>query len=206
MYEYATIHAEQKFIKQCSNTFFYTCIGKFPSNNGPTQKLNMVQKALLSIHSLIHSAIYIAPLQVLYYSEALPTTARIPYRSFTPKRNATVGKKTCPRSLHGGQSGSRTHDPPVESYRLNQVATMSHNAAVRINPWQGLQAFSFRHQYIRTRTLIPHEPMNHSIPYFRTTCSKEIFPTTFSSSKIYLYSPKFLMTLFKSHLLPVCNF
>src|SRR6218665_1085142 len=53
----------------------------------------MVQKALLSIHSLIHSAIYIAPLQVLYYSEALQTTARIPYRSFTPKRNATVGKK-----------------------------------------------------------------------------------------------------------------
>ena len=34
----------------------------------------------------IHSAISIAPLQVLYYSEALPTTARILYRSFTPKR------------------------------------------------------------------------------------------------------------------------
>src|SRR6218665_4218438 len=33
---------------------------------------------------------------------------------------------TCPRSLHGGQSGSRTHDPPVKSYRLNQGATMSH--------------------------------------------------------------------------------
>src|SRR6218665_1231387 len=37
-------------------------------------------------HSFIHSAISIAPLQVLYYSEALPTTARILYRSFTPKR------------------------------------------------------------------------------------------------------------------------
>src|SRR6218665_831202 len=37
------------------------------------------------IHSFI-SAISIAPLQVLYYSEALPTTARILYRSFTPKR------------------------------------------------------------------------------------------------------------------------
>ena len=36
-------------------------------------------------HSFI-PAISIAPLQVLYYSEALPTTARIPYRSFTPKR------------------------------------------------------------------------------------------------------------------------
>src|SRR6218665_1942137 len=31
-------------------------------------------------------AISIAPLQVLYYSEALPTTERILYRSFTPKR------------------------------------------------------------------------------------------------------------------------
>src|SRR6218665_2355394 len=38
------------------------------------------------IHSFIHSAISIAPLQVFYYSEALPTTARILYRSFTPKR------------------------------------------------------------------------------------------------------------------------
>src|SRR6218665_1011100 len=39
----------------------------------------------LFIHSFI-SAISIALLQVLYYSEALPTTARILYRSFTPKR------------------------------------------------------------------------------------------------------------------------
>src|SRR6218665_1467591 len=31
-------------------------------------------------------AISIAPLQVLYYLEALPTTARILHRSFTPKR------------------------------------------------------------------------------------------------------------------------
>ena len=37
---------------------------------------------------IIHSFIpvnSIAPLQVLYHSEALPTTARILYRSFTPK-------------------------------------------------------------------------------------------------------------------------
>jgi len=40
----------------------------------------------MEIHSFIHSAISLAPLQVLYYSEALPTTARILYRSFTPKR------------------------------------------------------------------------------------------------------------------------
>src|SRR6218665_3341900 len=39
------------------------------------------------IHSFI-PAISIAPLQVLYYSEALPTTARILYWSFTPKRTS----------------------------------------------------------------------------------------------------------------------
>src|SRR6218665_392391 len=40
---------------------------------------------VLVFHSFI-PAISIAPLQVHYYSEALPTTARILYRSFTPKR------------------------------------------------------------------------------------------------------------------------
>ena len=37
------------------------------------------------VHSFI-PGISIAPLQVLYYSEALPTSARIMYRSFMPKR------------------------------------------------------------------------------------------------------------------------
>jgi len=37
------------------------------------------------IHSFI-LVISIAPLHVHYYSEALPTAARILYRSFTPKR------------------------------------------------------------------------------------------------------------------------
>ena len=47
-----------------------------------------------AIHSFI-LAISIAPLKVLYYSEALPTTTRIGllYRSFTPKRTGgIVGK------------------------------------------------------------------------------------------------------------------
>ena len=76
------------------------------------------------IHSFI-PVISIAPFQVLYYSEALPTTARILYRSFTPKCTGNCRYRTCPRSLRGGKSGSRTHDPPVESYRLNQGATTS---------------------------------------------------------------------------------
>src|SRR6218665_1659663 len=65
------------------------------------------------IHSFI-PAISIAPLQVLYPSEALPTKARILYRSFTPKHTGNCRYMTCPRSLRDGYSGSRTHDPPVE--------------------------------------------------------------------------------------------
>src|SRR6218665_1870470 len=51
---------------------------------------------MIYYYSFIHSfilAISIAPLQVLYYSEALPTTARILYRSFTRKRTGNcIGK------------------------------------------------------------------------------------------------------------------
>src|SRR6218665_1667310 len=54
-----------------------------------------------SFHSFI-PAISIAPLQALYYSEALPTTARILYRSFTPKRTGNCRYRTCPKFLHGG--------------------------------------------------------------------------------------------------------
>src|SRR6218665_3400760 len=89
----------------------------------------MADSQHMTFHSFIHSfipAISIAPLQVLYYSEALPTTARILYRSFTPKRTGNCRSRTCPRFLHGGYSGNRTHDPPVKSYRLNQGVTMSH--------------------------------------------------------------------------------
>src|SRR6218665_4182333 len=59
------------------------------------------------VHSFIHSGHFysahsIAPIQVLYYSEALPTIARILYRRFTPKRTGNCRYRTCPRSLRGG--------------------------------------------------------------------------------------------------------
>src|SRR6218665_219273 len=50
---------------------------------------------LLFNHSFIHSfilAISITPLQVHYYSEAPPNTARILYRCFTPKRTGNCNK------------------------------------------------------------------------------------------------------------------
>ena len=63
------------------------------------------------------------PLQVHYYSEALPTQhgycARVSRRSAT----GNCELRTCPRSLRGGYSGSRTHDPSDERRRLYQCAT-----------------------------------------------------------------------------------
>jgi len=71
-------------------------------------------------------AISIAPLQVLYYSEALPTTARILYRSFTPEAHRQLQVKDLPRVLKWQLELESNHDPPVESHRLNQGATTSH--------------------------------------------------------------------------------
>src|SRR6218665_3371836 len=48
--------------------------------------INLSGAILIAIHSFIHSGHFYSALQVLYYSEMLPTTARILCRSFTPKR------------------------------------------------------------------------------------------------------------------------
>src|SRR6218665_1861527 len=51
-------------------------------------------------------AISIAPLQVLYYSEALPTTAWTLYRSFTPRgAQATAGKGLAQRPYVAARVG-----------------------------------------------------------------------------------------------------
>src|SRR6218665_3071529 len=65
-------------------------------------EINLTQQITrLFIHSFI-PAISIAPLQDLYYAEALPTTAQLLYGSFTPKRTGDCRCRTCPRSLRGG--------------------------------------------------------------------------------------------------------
>ena len=64
----------------------------FPITKSPGNSVYIMAVLLsvfVSAYSFIHSfipAISIAPLQVLYHSKALPTTARILYRSFMPKR------------------------------------------------------------------------------------------------------------------------
>src|SRR6218665_208446 len=93
---------------------------------------------VVNIHSFIHSAISIAPLQVLYYSEALPTTARILYRRFTPKRKATVGKGLAQGPYMAARAGvepttlrlkaiDSTKAPPCPTYVFNAYNLYRHN-------------------------------------------------------------------------------
>src|SRR6218665_2438554 len=72
-------------------------------------------------HSFIQT-ISIAPLQVQYYPEALPTQHG--YCTGISRRSATGNceLRTCLRSLCGGYSASRTHDPSDERRRLYQLS------------------------------------------------------------------------------------
>src|SRR6218665_1979171 len=70
-------------------------------------------------------AIFIAPLPSPLLLRSVPDTVWI--LCGVSRRSATGNceLRTCPRSLHGGWSGSRTHNPPVERFRLYQCATTS---------------------------------------------------------------------------------
>ena len=88
-YTYTYIHAYihtyiYTYIHAWIHTYIHTCMNTYTHARAHTR---IYRYNYLIIHSLIHSfilAISIAPLQVLCHSEALPTTARILYRSFTP--------------------------------------------------------------------------------------------------------------------------
>src|SRR6218665_3860228 len=79
-----------------------------------------------------HSVISIAPLQVPYHSEMLPTNHG--YCAGVSRQRATGNceLRTGPRSLGGGQSGIRTPDPPVEKLRLCQCATKCMHVCVYV--------------------------------------------------------------------------
>jgi len=80
------------------------------------------------IHSdHFYSASSIAPLQVRYYSEALPTQHG--YCAGVSRRSATGNceLRTCSRSLCASYGWIQTHDPPVKRLRLCECATTSHN-------------------------------------------------------------------------------
>ena len=74
------------------------------------------------INSFIQT-ISIAPLQIHYCSEALPTQHG--YCAGISRQSATGNCewRLCPRSLHWGYSGSQTHDPSDERCQLYQCAT-----------------------------------------------------------------------------------
>src|SRR6218665_3386334 len=79
-----------RLLKQFSISYFLISLFELCTNTVChwlylTKVIIGLNRPRVFIHSFI-LAISIAPLQVHYYSEALLTTARILYRSFTPKR------------------------------------------------------------------------------------------------------------------------
>src|SRR6218665_2587896 len=92
------------------------------------QKQCRVFGILRYIHSFIHSGhFYSAPSSPLPLRGA-PDHSTDTVSEFHAEAHRQLQVKDLPiaRSLRDGQSGSRTHDPAVESNRLNQCATTSH--------------------------------------------------------------------------------
>src|SRR6218665_239890 len=109
MYEYFDLHVDLSVLTATFHVFL------------KVQPLNPF------IHSFIHSDnFYSASSSPLLFSEALPTQHG--YCAGVSRLSATGSceLRTCPRSLRGCYSGSRNHDPSVESYQLSQCATTSH--------------------------------------------------------------------------------
>ena len=84
------------------------------------------------VHSFIQ-AISIAPLQVHYLSEVLPTQHG--YCVWVSRRSATGNSKwrTCPTSLCGAPSEIRTHDPSDKRRRIYQKNWL--NMITGMNGW-----------------------------------------------------------------------
>ena len=92
---------------------------------------NIIWSVYSSIHSFIQ-VISIVPLPVLYYSEALPAQHEYCVGISCRSGTGNCELKTCPRSIHGGWSGSRTHDPSDERRLLYQTATTSNNIMAKL--------------------------------------------------------------------------
>ena len=84
----------KSYIPHRSKTILSKLIGSLRSSGNASFHCRVSLRKHFCVNNLIYAlfihsfilVISIAPLQVLYYSEALPNTARILYRSFTPKR------------------------------------------------------------------------------------------------------------------------
>jgi len=86
-----------------------------------------LKPGILRVKCEFIQAISIAPLQVLYYSEALPTQPDTVPEFHAEAPLATVSEEL---ALRGGWSGSRTRDPSDERRRLNQSALTPHRIHV----------------------------------------------------------------------------
>src|SRR6218665_3540634 len=85
--------------------------------------------------------------------------------------------RTCPRSLRGNMS--RTHDPPVESYRLNQCATTSHLLNEVDHVLHVYTIYRQEHHSHNLPTRCTSSPPPPPLPGHSTRCGpRSIAPTT----------------------------
>ena len=107
------------------NCLSRTCLQPFWILLLSINSLSLLHKLLETFHSFIQ-AISMVPLQVHYYSEALP--AQHGYCVVVSCRSATGNCKwkTCPRSLYGGQSKIRSHDPLGARWQIYLDETPRH--------------------------------------------------------------------------------
>ena len=99
-----------------------------PANNSNHEKFHTFHTKIASfrLFSFIQATSITPRIQVHNYSEALPTVpTQHGYCVGVSRRSATGNWewRTCQRSLRGGQSGIRTHDPSDERRWIYQWAT-----------------------------------------------------------------------------------
>src|SRR6218665_124192 len=92
--------------------------------------LNLIffPQQLFQSHPSFIPAISIAPLQVLYYSGALLTTARILYRSFTPKRHRQLQVKDLPKVPTWQLERESSFEPLASHLAVQHATAIGHRA------------------------------------------------------------------------------
>ena len=110
---------------------------------------------LNSLYSFIHSGHFDSASSSPLLLRSAPDTARILCRSFTSKRSRNRELWSLAQGIRGGQSGIRTHEPPVERLRLYQCATTSHTIYIYIGLYILVLKYTFINLFACAILMIP---------------------------------------------------